>query len=324
MDWGKCEAIDRFIYNLYASTRQIGLARFRHWALMELQNVLAFDAAIWSTGHLSTRTFHTHTTVNLPDDYPDKLLESLPINPISKVLFAKPGLPVDMSDVLPDEAFYTSDIYASVFKPNAIERILSSIHIDPRSGIYTLLTIYRSERNSRYSSSEKQLYQRALFHLLQAANLACIENLSPGPAFNDDRLTYGEREHYALCDQHGVYHAVGEGFLDLIEHSLPHAKQQILPFPVNTCAETVENGLKITTDEIGDLFRISIRPANSLDSLSPREHEVVKYVTKGLSFKQIARKLELSPSTVSNHLYRVYQKLDVHNRADLASLYEPN
>jgi DNA-binding NarL/FixJ family response regulator len=53
-----------------------------------------------------------------------------------------------------------------------------------------------------------------------------------------------------------------------------------------------------------------------------REQQVVEGVTQGLSFKQIAKKLELSPSTVSNHLYRIYQKLNINNRSQLADMIQ--
>ena len=79
------DPVDHFISHLYRSTQNIELAKFRYWALNELQTLIDFDAAIWSTGHLSTRTFHTHTTLGLPQNFPDKLIEHLPINPISKL-----------------------------------------------------------------------------------------------------------------------------------------------------------------------------------------------------------------------------------------------
>ncbi|MDX1451777.1 MAG: LuxR C-terminal-related transcriptional regulator [Oleiphilaceae bacterium] len=308
--------IETFISQLYRSTSDIELGHFRQWALEGLRNQIAFDAAIWSSGHLSTRRFHIHTIIGLPSDYPERLLQALPINPISKVLFAHPEQPVDMADVVDDAAFYQSEIYQELFGPLGIERILSSIHIENRSGLFTLLTLYRSDRNARFTADEKARHQRLLFHLLQAASHARLNNLKQINYSNQTTLSYA-----AICDQHGIYHEVESGFLDLIEECFPQAKQQALPFDIpEEGSKQLLNGVCIQSERLGDLWRIGIRPAQAVDQLTDRELEVVHAVTQGLSFKQAAKEMNLSPSTVSNHLYRVYQKLGINNRSELADL----
>ena len=49
--------------------------------------------------------------------------------------------------------------------------------------------------------------------------------------------------------------------------------------------------------------------------LSPREAEVLRFLADGLSAPQIARELHLSPATVKTHLQRLYERLDVSDRA---------
>jgi two-component system nitrate/nitrite response regulator NarL len=49
--------------------------------------------------------------------------------------------------------------------------------------------------------------------------------------------------------------------------------------------------------------------------LSPREGQVLGFLAAGLSAPQIARELHLSPSTVKTHLQRLYERLDVSDRA---------
>jgi len=305
--------IDKFISRLYQSTPDIDIGHYRNWALRELAGLIDFDACIWSTGHLSTRTFHTHNLIGLPDDFHQRLIESLPINPISKQLFSRPDEPVNMSDVVEDSTFYQSEIYHTVFKPVRIERILSAIHIDQRSGIYTLLSLYRSDREKNFSLSEKSTHQRMLYHLINAASMASFASMA-APA--RDLSTS-----YAICDKHGVYHAVEESFLDLVEDAFPEHDAQQLPFTIpQGPLQVVLRDLVIKQEAIGDLFRIILRPSSAIDTLTDREREVVAGVTQGMSFKQIAKRLALSPSTVSNHLYRVYQKLRINNRAELADL----
>jgi DNA-binding NarL/FixJ family response regulator len=57
-----------------------------------------------------------------------------------------------------------------------------------------------------------------------------------------------------------------------------------------------------------------------LSKLSPREMEIAEYVAKGLSNKVIGARLNLSDNTVRNHLANIMQKLNFHNRVQVATL----
>ncbi len=51
-----------------------------------------------------------------------------------------------------------------------------------------------------------------------------------------------------------------------------------------------------------------------LNTLSPREIEILELLSKGLMYKEIAAQLFLSPETVRKHVYNMYAKLHVNNR----------
>ncbi|MGC4747672.1 AAA family ATPase [Micromonospora sp. DT201] len=57
-----------------------------------------------------------------------------------------------------------------------------------------------------------------------------------------------------------------------------------------------------------------------LAALSPQELQIVKLAHTGLTNREIAAQLFLSPKTVSYHLYRAFPKLNVANRGQLARL----
>lgn len=49
--------------------------------------------------------------------------------------------------------------------------------------------------------------------------------------------------------------------------------------------------------------------------LTPRERDIILCISEGLSNKQIAHKLHLSPHTVATHRKNIFNKLDVNNTA---------
>jgi len=60
----------------------------------------------------------------------------------------------------------------------------------------------------------------------------------------------------------------------------------------------------------------STESSNELEILSPRENEVLNYLSKGLLYKEIATKLNISTSTVRQHIHKIYEKLHVQNRTE--------
>lgn len=59
-------------------------------------------------------------------------------------------------------------------------------------------------------------------------------------------------------------------------------------------------------------------------ALSPREREVAELVVAGLTDREIAERLVLSPHTVRHHVKRIYQKLHVRSRVELTRLAHPS
>ncbi|MET1260256.1 response regulator transcription factor [Flagellimonas sp. DF-77] len=57
-------------------------------------------------------------------------------------------------------------------------------------------------------------------------------------------------------------------------------------------------------------FRIIENP------LSTRETEILKMLSKGMNYKEIAEEIFLSPHTIKTHIKNIYSKLHVNNRAE--------
>ncbi|MFZ5642262.1 MAG: response regulator [Bacillota bacterium] len=81
---------------------------------------------------------------------------------------------------------------------------------------------------------------------------------------------------------------------------------------------------KLMASVFQEINRMSVKldPARRPDDnqLTPREVEVLQLVARGSSNRSIAKKLFISEKTVKNHLYRIFQKLNVEDRTQ-AALY---
>ncbi|WP_349259625.1 response regulator transcription factor [Actinospica sp.] len=74
---------------------------------------------------------------------------------------------------------------------------------------------------------------------------------------------------------------------------------------------------------LGEYRRLATRSASAKPSpeapeLTQRETEVLRFVASGLSYRQIAQRLTLSHRTVQNHVQNTLNKLQLHNRVELA------
>lgn len=86
------------------------------------------------------------------------------------------------------------------------------------------------------------------------------------------------------------------------------------------CLEQVKSGgtwldpeLKRRLEELSGTLAASPRPA-----LAPRERQLIRFVSKGLRNREIAKELGVTEGTVKVYLHAVFEKLGVTSRTELA------
>lgn len=65
---------------------------------------------------------------------------------------------------------------------------------------------------------------------------------------------------------------------------------------------------------------VAIEKASELPHLTPREIEVLTYLSKGFTIKEIANLMSIKWFTVNDHIKAIYRKLNVSSRAEAAVL----
>jgi DNA-binding NarL/FixJ family response regulator len=97
------------------------------------------------------------------------------------------------------------------------------------------------------------------------------------------------------------------------------------------CIQRVADGqIWASTEQLNFLLEVfsqapSVRVVNSLglQILTPREEQVVALVAEGRSNREIARELAISEHTVKKYVFRIFEKLGISSRVELA-LYAVN
>jgi DNA-binding CsgD family transcriptional regulator len=67
-------------------------------------------------------------------------------------------------------------------------------------------------------------------------------------------------------------------------------------------------------------WRVAARPICGLASLTDTERNVADLVAEGLTNRQVAQRMFLSPHTIDFHLRQIYRKLNIGSRVELARL----
>ena len=113
----------------------------------------------------------------------------------------------------------------------------------------------------------------------------------------------------AFADIPSTVRAMKAGAVDFVEK----------PFSKDALVSRIEEALALDRrqrDHNGRRTDI----ADRVQQLTPRELEVMRFVTVGLSNKEIARELDISPRTVEKYRARVMEKMRAESIADLCQM----
>jgi len=102
-----------------------------------------------------------------------------------------------------------------------------------------------------------------------------------------------------------------------------YVTKTIEPDDLVTSIERVHAGDAVFSPRLAgfvlDAFRGDLpMPADpELDQLSARERDVLRLIARGYTYKEVARRLSVSPRTVETHVSSVLRKLQLSNRHEL-------
>ncbi|MDX2565282.1 LuxR family transcriptional regulator [Streptomyces sp. TX20-6-3] len=207
------------------------------------------------------------------------------------------------------------------------------------AGLFALITGWCEVKNSNFAHASERLVQQARLELRKGAfgevvkivhNMARLGfahltsefwDVPVEGAYLECKLTFSKavacenvnllRRSAAAFASSGAFLYAAEAYAELSrlyqkqgnDRASTAARQQAAAFS-GRCEGAVTPALRMLTE---------------VSHLSAREREIAGLVARGLSDKEIAESLVLSPRTVGNHLYRIYRKIGVADRRELRS-----
>ena len=111
------------------------------------------------------------------------------------------------------------------------------------------------------------------------------------------------------CDVKGITTIVVSGLDSPEKIQQIYDKYQIFTFIEK---QTFEREVFLRTVKLAEESK---QLSGELEELTERELQVLNLLTQGLTNKQIAKKLIVSPNTIKRHIKAIFEKLDVHTRS---------
>lgn len=180
------------------------------------------------------------------------------------------------------------------------------------------MSIRRSDRKRHFSTSEERVLERLMPHMIEAYRINRT-------LFGKKLLTSAVETYRGSCvfDGAGVIHYSSEEFLQLGMAIFRNFDFIRVPAPLQRAhiqqrrTRLIEKNFVFDCQKVGHLYFLQAHLGNPLDALSPRELGVAKSYSAGLSYKEIAAELIISPATARRHIESIYAKLNICNKSDL-------
>lgn len=312
------QAFSRTLIDLYHLAEDTSLNTFPEEVLRLLQPWIHFDGAVFGMGeserearaNLQIVQAHIHNRdASLLADY----TEVSAADPVTGAFLAGLTSPL----VVDCQALYgdgkRDDLHRFTGKHGMRHLMLYGDAPDAgRAGRWMVL--YRSD-STAFQTLEAESLHAAWFHVSRAIDInraAILNQQDPQHALRAS----------ALANLHGGIEAADPQFTALIEREWPGHSRKHLPQALRDCLEKgqVFRGRHIEASlRRQDAYLVCVaRPIDHITRLTPGEYAVARRFAAGLSNKEIARELGVSPNTVRSQLSSAYAKLDVHDKAALA------
>lgn len=307
------------LLNLYRASREMTMEDFQRHALAQLRPYIQFDAAVWAMAtRMENGREHVHDSfiTGMPDDCAELMNLSGSDNLIAKTCSSSPGTCFYFS---PTQIFADPQT-AMMARYMDVAHVLCIAWRSPIPQLSTILSLARRDGGMVFSEDERCLCECLMPHLTDMLQVNVVMQISAIRARDSE-----SRSAMAVVDAMGMLLAAEPGLERLLHLEWPDWDAPSLPAPLlASISEGRERYLgavvQVRFEQVRESRLVTVARRSPGDLLSPRERTVAEGFAKGESYKELAKRLGLSPATVRHHLRAIYEKLGVADKAALATL----
>ncbi len=185
------------------------------------------------------------------------------------------------------------------------------------SGQMFFLALYRGSDGEAFTRADETIFRELVRHVAQLWQYSLQDALC--------RAASDEIDGMALASRDGRLHYAGTQIFELLYRSWPKWDGLVLPAPLVAQLAKAPCTIRLQKEHvsvslIGDqwhLVRVSGDASHRF--LTPRERRVAHLFAQGMTYKEIARQVSLTPATVRTYLRNAYSSLGVKNKVELAT-----
>ncbi|MFA9462175.1 helix-turn-helix transcriptional regulator [Thiohalorhabdus methylotrophus] len=308
--------ISDFLLGLHGDARALEPDAFQRAILERLRTLVPFDFAAWGGAEAEERQVNEVLVL----DQDQRILTEWPeVGPLDRFC--------DLTLEGLNRTWHFDDIpgyrdtlaYNEHWRGFEVSHMMSTIMHEPLEGYVSFMGLFHEDMARPFTEEERALKQLLMPHLAEAlrTNREWTVAAAGEPA-----------EGTALVDGTGRILASRDPFRALLREEWGTHHPLRLP---EVLAGARAGGpawrgrcIQIRIRRFHHNFLLRVRPLSPLDALPPRAREVAELFGAGLSHKEVARRLGLSPATVRKQLTNIYERLGISSKAALGRLIRPD
>jgi DNA-binding CsgD family transcriptional regulator len=304
------------ILGLYGAAQECTPTEFSEQALSQLKSTLHFDSAVMMNIDVGGADKLTIRSMHLSNQPLEQLLAWDQLETPDYVLdaaFRQRG--VSLTSISRDTFGGHADFMAYCRRYEIAHTLIQvSRPLAPNS--VDLMSLWRARPGQHYVEGDRRLSDLLLPHVFQAGRVSrrLFDQLASDAA---DRIS-------VLANLHGCLHTAPADAIALLQREWREWSPPLLPpqlmRQLASNQQLLYSGdhIVVKAASLGPALHLQISGRPTLN-LTAAEWNVARLAAQGLSYKDIARQLGNSPSTVRNQLHSVYSKLGVNNKTQLAA-----
>jgi DNA-binding CsgD family transcriptional regulator len=258
---------------------------------------------------------HSNVLHQLAPDYVASWEAVQDLDPLVHQAIGQPGRPVVLR--ANDQGLPLA--FVAFLRRFGIAQVLCTTSLDTTLQTCLHLPLYRGDHTAGFDQAEADLVAAAMPNLASAVamnRMRAVERLQSGHS--------APRSGAAVTSAKGLIQHADPAFGDFMLSEWPLWRGGLLPTELlpgmGHDTPPLFHGQRITVDTQahGDLRIVTARSTSRSDRLTPSERAVALQFAQGHSYKEVARTLNMAPSTVRHHLRQVYATLAIQDKGAIA------